>query len=168
MVDNAASMASHWPILEFVVYTLSKKVAGLDKSGIDLRFTVHYPKNHDLKRLKGEEGRRKIKEALDAARPSSDRTTDMDKVLRVLFEEWRRSHGPPTTLIIFTDGIWGDTDVHAFEKKLIEGLKLVQGRHSGHENHYFTIQFVRFGDDPNAIERLQKWDDDLCNSHRLE
>jgi hypothetical protein len=47
-------MSKHWPIVTFVAETLAKNAAGLDKSGIDIKFTVDGSR-HNKNDLKGDE-----------------------------------------------------------------------------------------------------------------
>ena len=90
MIDNGATMFEHWPVLVFVAETLLKRAAGLDKSGVDVIFTVGGRK-YNRSRLKGDPGRRDFREALDAAEPdksdSLEHQTDLHATLEHIIED---------------------------------------------------------------------------------
>ncbi|CAN9388110.1 unnamed protein product [Alternaria alternata] len=162
VVDNGWTMSKHWPIVTFVAETLAKNAAGLDKSGIDLKFTVDGPRL-DQKDLKGESGRKKLKKALRAAWPAyrenSHVTTNMALVFEKISREWASSGRPATTLLVLTDAVWSNTDLKALNKTILdiaERDKLNAG------NRHFSIQFIRFGDNVAGKSRLQWLDDELC------
>lgn len=186
VIDNGWTMFDHWPILIFVVETLAMNAAGIDKSGIDLRFTVEGSR-HNANDIVGDNGRRVLKEKLRAAwpehKPKPNATTDMTAILESIYKEWRRNHQPATTLYVFTDGKWSTESLPA--------LRLVaKNPHSPHDiilnppplhkaimaiaeqdrqrtgNRHFSIQFIRFGDSPPDTEHLQWLDDHLCESHK--
>jgi hypothetical protein len=163
-------MVKHWPILKFVAETLSRKVAGLDRNGIDLRFTI---KGHEFDRtnLKGDSGRRDFARAIDKARPcpasSKDHfvATNMDQILRNIFQGWRASSRKATTLIILTDGSWeGTIPRDAIDKSILDFAK--KNLHKKYESRHFSIGFIRFGD--KETKRLKSLDDDLCAPNGLE
>jgi hypothetical protein len=163
-------MIPYWPFVHFLVETLEKKVAGLDKSGIDLRFTIPNDENPlDRDCLKGESGRKDIRKVMHQARPKDPTQilpTDMDQTFRKLFQQWRENGQRLTTLLVFTDGIWQGTN-DTIEQKIVDFLKTVQAKHQ-QNNHYFTIQFIRFGDNLEAKSRLQRYDDELWKNNGLE
>ena len=167
VVDNSFTMAGHWPIVTFVAETLAIKVAGLDKSGIDLRFTVG-KKQNDLSNLKGDSGRRFLKEAINSVwpdyKPRDDTKTDMAQVCENMYDEWEKNGRRATTLYVFTDANWLDTD----SKRLQEAILRIAGEDTsvGGKRH-FSIQFIRFGDGDKQRERLQALDDRLCVENKL-
>lgn len=163
-------MVEHWPLLKFVAETLSRKVAGLDQSGIDLKFTI---KGHafDKINLVGDRGRRDLAKAIDRARPcpasSKDHfvATNMDQILRNTFQEWRNSSKRATTMIILTDGLWeGTIPRDAIDKTILTFAK--DELHKKHASRHFSIGFIRFGN--AGMKRLERLDDDLCSQNGLE
>jgi hypothetical protein len=170
VVDNGTTMVEYWPLLKFVAETLSRKVAGLDQSGIDLKFTIN---GHELDKtnLVGDRGRRDFAQAIDKARPapapSKDHfvATNMDQILRNTFLEWRTSSKRATTVIILTDGSWkGSVPREAIDKSILTFAK--DELHMKHEPRHFSIGFIRFG---NAeTKRLELLDDQLCSLNGLE
>ncbi|PVI05816.1 hypothetical protein DM02DRAFT_71636 [Periconia macrospinosa] len=169
VIDNAASMLEHWPILTFVAETLCMKVAGLDKSGVDLKFTVlgHL---RNKKNLRGSSGRAQFRKSINEAKPEISTEeerharTDMQTVLREIFQEWRKDERPKTTLLIFTDGEWESTIPYdAADNEIVSFAKEVQETKSFAPRH-FSIGLVRFGE--NNKTRLQYLDDELCKKHK--
>jgi hypothetical protein len=170
VVDNGTTMVEYWPLLKFVAETLSKKVAGLDQSGIDLRFTI---KGHefDNTNLVGDRGRRDFSRAIDRARPcqaiSKDHfvATNMDQILRTIFNEWRTSSKRATTVIILTDGLWkGTIPWDAIDKTIVNFAK--DELHKKRNSRHFSIGFIRFGN--AGIKRLERLDNELCFQNGLE
>ena len=160
-------MSKHWPIVAFVAETLAKKVAGLDKSGIDIRFTVDGD-IHRERGLKGDSGRRELKRALKAAwpeyKPNAHATSDMAKTFTDVFHEWRHIGQPATTLLVLTDGVWSKTDLNTLNTTILDIAQRDQ-RNAG--KRYFSIQFIRFGDAVAERARLQWLEDHLCADHKL-
>jgi hypothetical protein len=160
-------MAKHWPIVTFVAETLAKNAAGLDKSGIDVKFTVDGHR-HDKERLRGDAGRKALKEALRAAwpehPPNDNALTDMAKTFANIFEEWKRNNKRATTLLVLTDAVWSKTEPAALHKTVIN----IAGEDQVHAgSRHFSIQFIRFGDEEMEKTRLQWLDDGLCTENNL-
>jgi hypothetical protein len=160
VVDNGATMFVHWPIVVFVAETLVKKAAGLDKSGIDVVFTIAGDK-HNKSRLKGDAGRDEFRKALEAAQPdNSDNDhlqTDMHKTLKDVITSWRDTNCPSTTLIVLTDGVWKRTMEHLVDYTII-GLAEEVTEYFGRRP--FGIQFIRFGEE--CVGKLSKLDNEVC------
>lgn len=186
VIDNGWTMFDHWPILTFVVETLAMNAAGIDKSGIDLHFTVEGSR-HNANNIVGDTGRRLLKEKLQKAwperNPKPSATTDMTAILQNIYKEWHRNRRPATTLYVFTDGKWSTEDLTALRHvaknpnspheiirnppplhKAIMAFAEQDRQQTGHR--HFSIQFIRFGDDPPDKEHLQWLDDYLCESHK--
>lgn len=183
VVDNGATMFDHWPIVVFVAETLVKKAAGLDKSGVDLKFTIDATE-HDKSRLRGDAGRKQFRAALDAARPDFSTSThlqthlqtDMFIVLDNIVRDWEDNGKPPTTLLVLTDGIWANTNPHLVDQIIFKlaGDDLKRDTRTGARPvstqlntgpRPFSIQFIRFGD--LCVEKLDRLDNELCSGRGL-
>jgi hypothetical protein len=174
VIDNGTTMLEHWPVLTFVAETLSRKVAGLDKSGIDVKFTVN---GHLYNRgnLRGEKGRAAFTKVLYESQPppllSEDYflSTDMNQVFMEIFREWRdptRGQEKPTTLIVLTDGEWRGTQPSlTLNNTIVEFGKEVLSQKRYNPRH-FSIGFVRFGDTQKL--KLEELDDKLCDANGLQ
>ena len=151
----------------FVAETLAKNAAGLDKSGIDLRFTVD-GHTHDKNNVKGDMGRKSLKSSLNKAWPdnanNNNSLTDMAYIFTKIFNEWKSNGQPATTLLVLTDGVWSKTETQALNQIILDLARHDQ-HHAG--NRHFSIQFIRFGDTPFTKERLQWLDDELCRLSNL-
>jgi hypothetical protein len=152
-------------IATFVLETLVMKVAGLDDDGLDLVFTIGeddlnasnvYPLNAPSI----------FKAKMDKAweRPHSDRyKTDMKQTLSKLFERYYRDSRKCMTLIVLTDGVWpGTIPEDGVETSFVDFIQELR-KSTGYsaQSRRFTIQFVRFGDNQDAIEKLTRLDNDL-------
>lgn len=86
--------------------------------------------------------------------------TNMSETLSRFFSKFSNSSvKKATTLLVLTDGVWkGSVEEKGVEKRIIEFFK----RLSSLDYRPFTISFIRFGDDENAMHRLRKLDDDLA------
>jgi hypothetical protein len=160
-------MAEHWPIVTFVAETLAKNAAGLDKSGIDVRFTVDGYR-HDKERLKGDAGRSTLRKALKSAwpehPPNDNALTDMARIFANILQEWKCNGKRATTLLVLTDAVWSKTEATALHNTILDIAKQDQV-HAG--SRHFSIQFIRFGDEELEKSRLQWLDDGLCMKNNL-
>ncbi|KAF2490635.1 hypothetical protein BU16DRAFT_622209 [Lophium mytilinum] len=161
VVDNATTMLPFWEVATFVAETLAMKLAGLDDDGLDLMCTLG---DVNLENEKGLQAPINIRHAMDRARPSSDGNakTDMRETLEDIFEDFlgnrKLAKDRKMTLIVLTDGIWkGPVPLESVEAKIEEFVKQLNTL----KDRAFSIQFIRFGDDAEAIERLRRLDDDL-------
>jgi hypothetical protein len=161
LIDNGTTMRKYWPIINFVAVTLAMKLAGLDKDGIDVRFTID-PENLNLSGLKGDKGIKRLKATLLKAYPEEPKNeydqfnTDICEVLDSIFKE--KKPGKAMTVITLTDGIWkGTVPCTKIHKKLIWFADTLAKR--GSKERDFSIQFVRFGSEKK--EDLQYLDNQL-------
>jgi hypothetical protein len=160
-------MLEHWPIVVFVAETLVMKAAGLDKDGVDLIFTVD-GSEHNKSRLKADAGRKAFRTALNRAAPENtnrkDCQTDMHETLDDIHQKWKRNGQPPTTLLILTDGVWGNTMDNLVDNTIIDIAGTLFKQKAGLRP--FSIQFIRFGD--RCVDKLERLDNQLCNDRGLK
>jgi hypothetical protein len=164
-------MAPWWSITTFVLETLAMKLAGLDDDGLDLVFTIG--KDSNVSNAKGTKAPEKFKKAMDSARPvehikpDERAKTDMGSTLSKIFNDYTsRSQRKGMTLIVLTDGIWENS----VKEKGIEEIiaKFFQKLKSKTmEVRKFSIEFIRLGDNPHAISRLKRLDDDLAEEYDI-
>lgn len=158
----------------FIVETLAMKLGGIDKDGLDLKFTLGEGE-YDVNGVKGDAPDR-FKAAMGKAWEKSGGLhpipTDMSHTLGQFFSKYlSRPPQKRTTLLIITDGVWdgptpqgemGKTKVDKVETTIVEfigseRLKAIRLL----EKRFFTIQFIRVGNNSEAAKRLQRFDDDL-------
>jgi hypothetical protein len=168
VVDNGATMFEHWPILVFVAETLLKRAARLDKSGVDLIFTVagHH---HNKSGLKGEQGEQQFREALDAAEPdnsnSREHQTDLHQTLESIIKKWNAERRPETTVLILTDGAWHGTLQNTVDDTILNLAQEISTNKKHVGKRPFGLQFIRFGEAHH--EKLWRLDDELCKKRNL-
>lgn len=168
LVDNAASMEPHKEQVKNVLELLSSLTARYDPNGLDLYFTTE-PK----KRYRPTSNRRVLK--LFDERPPHG-LADMRACFASIMEPYQARFGqrntfsrilhpnstPPKgprkcSLYILTDGVWDpECDLITEIKTLVAGLQ-----REGMPSKHVGIQFIRFGDDAKAIERLERLDSGL-------
>lgn len=138
------------------------KVGRLDKDGLDLLFTIG--NTHDLNDIKGDNIQQKFERSMaQACREIEQRDhTDMADTLRKRFDAYINIK-KKQTLIILTDGLWegGAASKDDVEDAVKEFVLNLTKKRKKMEKRWFTIQFISFGDDPAALERLEKLDDKL-------
>jgi hypothetical protein len=161
VIDNSVTCSTYQHRITFVVETLFKKIIGIDEDGVDMYFTNGNPDRY-VRKAKSPE---KLTKALRNPRNWHDDktyTTEMDKMLHNICDEYLNHHAAKPkmmTLFILTDGIWqGTVDKSKVECQIAEFLKNLQQKWRPQQRH-FTIQFIRFGDDADAIRKLDELDD---------
>jgi hypothetical protein len=160
-------MFEHWPIVTFVAETMVKRAAGLDKDGVDLRFTID-GSQHNKYSLKRDAGRRDFRAALDAAAPDNitndEFQTDMFTALEEMVLSWKKKGKPATTLLILTDGKWRRTVQNQVDNIILNlATETDRSKHVGKRT--FGIQFIRFGED--CADKLSELDNELCKTRNL-
>ncbi|KAF7551355.1 hypothetical protein G7Z17_g5038 [Cylindrodendrum hubeiense] len=162
VVDNAASMKSHWPNVQMTLLALAMMIGPLDKDGLDLLYTIG--ERHALDNVKGWKIESKFRQSMEEAGADIDdrNQTDMAATLSIIFDDYVKDFSKKQTLIILTDGLWEGSglkdDVENVICDFINDLKTRLGRL---ERRWFSIQFVSFGNNDKALNRLQALDDHL-------
>jgi hypothetical protein len=167
-VDNCWSMSKHWAHVKFVLKTLATKAKGLDPNGVDLYFTLGGVKA---------ENKTGVKPLMDAmvnpkAIPSDHNDgldTDMATRLKDLFDEHltrvrqSRKNGSERakklTIIVLTNGMWDEVQVGKRIVEFAETLKALTKKDI--DDRPVSIEFIQFGRDAAATERLKRLDDEL-------
>ena len=161
LIDNAESMDAHWSQVKRVFGLLSYMVRDCDPNGLDLYFTNTSKtfKSRNMSTLMGELGTRTPKGLPDMRSRFGDiiekyRSKFGKRKLKSLFRE---SDPRKLSLYVLTDGVWQPKiDLTTTIRTLVSSL----------EDHKLTnkqigIQFIRFGNDTNGINRLQELDSSL-------
>lgn len=88
--------------------------------------------------------------------------TNMTETLQKVFDKYWRNISKRMTLIILTDGLWEGCAQENDVQNLIAGfITKLKARLNKTEKRWFSIQFVYFGENKNAIQRLQDLDDNM-------
>lgn len=161
VMDNAASMVPHWDNATCVLLTLAMKIGPLDKDGLDLVYTIG--ETHEARGKKGWGMPTEFENSMKLAkRDMEDRDkTNMGQTLRKIFDGYT-DFRKKLTLIILTDGIWkGSTTENDVENSIVMFITNMKKKLKKFESRWFSIQFVYFGDNEQAIDRLQRLDDKM-------
>ena len=163
-------MDENWYQATMLLEVLVKKAAGLDTDGMDLRFTT------GTTTLDGKDSASKFKDCMGAARPRTDSKerarTDIRRplghILQGYLSQLRQKALYPTTtvkdkvLIILTDGIWaGMENKGAVAEQIKTFSKELKSLHYNIKLRPFSVQFIQFGNDDDATDRLRYLDDFL-------
>lgn len=160
-------MTSHWSFAKFLLNTLLLKVAGQDEDGIDLSFT-----SGNIQ-VQGKKGESKFMKAMEhqEAQPSLHIATNMKTPLGEIFDDYildakRRlnlsQRGRNLTLIVLTDGKWdGTEDKSTVDTKIIEFADQLRNIAGSLKDRSVSIEFIQFGNDPDATSRLRRLDNQL-------
>jgi hypothetical protein len=170
-VDNGGTMADYWDEATYLLETLIMKAQGQDKDGMDLSFTAGSAK------VESREGPSKFVAAMEGrnARPIDTVQTDMRSALGAIFADYiqnlQHSHSlvgkaakksKYLTLIILTDGIWAGLDNKSdVETVIVKFIKKLNDFSGTLEYRPVSIQFIQFGHDPDATDRLWRLDNEL-------
>jgi hypothetical protein len=141
------------------------KAKGQDKNGMDLYFTIG---SVNVKKC---DRKGPFSEAMKMARPQDKMHTDIRTRLGIIFDGYCREAKINTTanknarnltIIILTDGIWaGTADKDEVRRKIVNFIDSLNNVVGTHGNRPVSIEFVQFGDDPEATDRLRSLDNDL-------
>jgi hypothetical protein len=164
-------MAPWFTIASFVLETLAMKLAGLDEDGLDLVFTIG--KDFNVENARGPKAPEKFKNAMGFARPTVPTRpdwrakTDMGSTLSKLFSNYTSRHQKKgMTLIVLTDGVWeGSSKEQGIETLIAEFCEKLKS--TTMERRKFSIEFVRFGDNPQSMAKLKRLDDDLVKEYKI-
>ena len=157
-------MLDHWDQATILLELLVTKAAGLDKNGMDASFTCGNAK------LNGEKDSKSFRKLMlrPEVQPQKGVRTDMTSSLGFIFDHYiqylsnhfgQKKH---LTLIVFTDGLWeGTPSKETVEDEVADFIKRVVEIRGTLINRPVSLQFVQFGNDPEATLRLQHMDDEL-------
>ena len=159
-------MNEHWYEATKLLELLVKKAKGVDDNGMDLRFTT------GSATLRNEESASKFVGKMEKARPktaSRERAhTDLRSSLGHILHEYSSrvknngGNSKDAVVIILTDGVWA-----GMEEKLsvAEQIKTFSDKLRTQQlftkHRPFSIQFIQFGNDQDATDRLRYLDDYL-------
>ena len=160
-------MAEHWDDAIYTLETLLMKIEGIDEDGIDLSFT------QGNESIKNEKKIAKIMDKMNrrGAIPIDGSTTNILDSLVEIFNEYKlavdqraRSYRKTKkmTILVLTDAMWNNTaeEVGLAITLFVKSMKgIFQGYMKG--QFPFSIEFIQFGRDPEAISRLEHLDDEL-------
>ncbi|ERF73563.1 hypothetical protein EPUS_07497 [Endocarpon pusillum Z07020] len=170
LIDNGESMERFWPSVRELLLILVTKSQHIDENGMELKFTCSESKfkpSNKVAAFAAEMDKRTHQPMTGEHARQTNMSITLGSMLRNYLTQFSRkkTHTRKMTIIVLTDGIWaGMTENFAVDKEIIEfNQKLSQlgCNDLEHDERRVSIQFVRFGDDPTAIRRLKRLDDQL-------
>jgi hypothetical protein len=161
-------MDQHWGQVKHLLGALVRKAGNLDEDGVDLLFTLGSVKAERVK-----DDARIVKKMCDSnAMPRDGFYTDMRVRLQEMLDDYirdaRKRHQQNIpfknmTILVLTDGIWKNTvnkgDVNALIVNFAKRLAEIKGRPL--TDRPVSMEFIQFGNDPDATLRLKILDDEL-------
>ncbi|KAF6814113.1 hypothetical protein CPLU01_14472 [Colletotrichum plurivorum] len=188
LVDNGMTMSTWWTQATDLLEVLVWRALGYDDDGMELYFTNP---DTNLKASIKESRKQSVKmftKAMELAEPDEKGslpcpTTILPELERIINTYTRaktstsKTQPRKMTIIVLTDGIWpGLHNEHTLDLYLRSAFHNLrdlhgdltyiapgqtQGRQDISEIKPVTIQFVQFGDNSKATERLRRLDDDM-------
>ncbi|KAH9906194.1 hypothetical protein F4778DRAFT_724942 [Xylariomycetidae sp. FL2044] len=167
LVDNGHTMRQHWNHARYLLRVLVWRAWQYDNDGMDLCFTDPASARHCIKGKKNQT-RNEFTRAMDAAKPdesTNKETTGIIPALDRLIQG--HSHAAkPKTILILTDGIWAGIGDENIDTLIKSSINMIRRESLSSDDRLLTrrpitFQFIRFGDDRDAIERLRRLDDGL-------
>ncbi|KAI8624441.1 hypothetical protein F5Y19DRAFT_467790 [Xylariaceae sp. FL1651] len=160
------------PHATYLIRILVWRALGYDEDGMELYFTNKRPRAQVEQKVN--QNVADFVRAMDAGKPSahpSQSSGTITAALQEIFSRYNSTPNPkPMTIIVLTDGIWEtvmhETAVDAMIKQQINELTW-----SGHDNkdlsvsRPITFQFIRFGDHPDGMKRLERLDNQIENGY---
>lgn len=166
IMDDSVSMKPHWNNVISLFSILAYIAKRLDKNGVEMYFTV----SESEKTFKDTS---RVVKLLRSITPTSYSNIDMrlGQILRTYQAKLEHEKEPkrirlfskpvkPLSLYIFTDGAWQGCDAVPPIEAMIESLKRL-----GFPKEQVGIQFVRFGNKQEDIEKLEYLDSGLRKKH---
>lgn len=166
MIDNTESMRPHRNEVVRVVSLLSYLLKDTDDNGLDICFTQSTESRNSGRATKLSEIVEKV-----AFKGISDMRTRLSQILRKYEDKfgtttassrsWYKRLGSPEpqkplSFYVLTDGKWDLNEVGPIIMSLVDKMR----EFKLHKDHV-GIQFIRFGQDPNGIARLDHLDHGL-------
>ena len=164
-------MAAHWANAIFLLTTLVMKANGVDDNGMDLSFTngpVKLKDSNDHAKFEAKMRQNYGKPLNNGGNPTF---TNILKPFEEMMNDYTQRVSVAVkfgksveelTVIVLTDGLWDaiHDDYQSVSKKIIafqNRLKELQG--GSLIDRQVTFEFIRFGNNPKALERLKYLDD---------
>jgi hypothetical protein len=162
-------MREHWDCASRVVQALAMKIGPLDENGLDLLFTIGCD-NYKRENVMGFNIQSDFKAAMMEAKAPNDPNmyqTAMAKELGSIFSQYRKDMSRMLTIIVLTTGLW-EGQPNDVEEVVVEAVKAMCAVRSDFQiERWCTIEFVSFGDDEEALQRLKDLDDRMKDRYGI-
>lgn len=159
-------MDDHWFEATRIIELLVRKAKGVDKNGMDLRFTT------GTTTLNNKDSASKFVDSMKAARPKTDSKqrahTDLRSSLGHILNNYMtrlkngRGEVKDAVVIILTDGVWaGMEDTNLLAEQVKSFSNKLKNLQYDIKHRPFSIQFIQFGNQQSATARPRYLDDYL-------
>lgn len=169
LVDNGWNMRPHWKRAKLVLETLAMKVGPLDENGLDLLFTIGQEYNRE--NIKGFDIPPVFRAAMDDAQAPEDEQslyTPMAEALKSRLSEYRNDMSKKLTIIVLTTGEWENGNTDDVERGIAENFRKMSAMLADfYTERWCTIEFVSFGDNEQALQRLKDLDDTFSERYSI-
>lgn len=155
-------MQQHWTHATYLIRILTWRALGYDEDGMELYFTETSDHVKQKKSQKVDD----FSNAMAKAKPNSKNSTSPNGIIQTLTNILNNSSQPPQdrpkTIIILTDGVWeGLPKDEAMDKLIRYYLDSLPEDIKKLDKRPITFQFISFGYNKEALERLRRLDDDI-------
>lgn len=162
-------MRAHWARAKLVLETLAMKVGPLDENGLDLLFPRG---DYGKENVKGFDIPTEFRAAMNEAKADDDPAlyqTPMAEFLNTLLSQYRTDMSKKLTIIILTTGEWEKSDVlDDVEQVIADNLRQMSAVSSSfYTERRCTLEFVSFGDNELALQRLKDLDDEFSQRYKI-
>ncbi|KAM7204655.1 hypothetical protein V8F20_003439 [Naviculisporaceae sp. PSN 640] len=187
LVDNASSMANNWGHVTYLLRILVWRSLHYDDDGMELKFTIG-SEDWNLKPTKKQKVDDFVKRMQMAVpKPEGGKVTDMSASLSLILERHFKNHRDSgrsqikrkLTVLVLTDGLWEGNDEYDVDNYLVNCIQKIPDEEWKPEpdggvptsrkppSRPISIQFIRFGHNDKAIERLDRLDNHLKDRAEL-
>jgi hypothetical protein len=167
-------MQEYWPQAKYLLETLLMKVEGIDEDGVDLIFTQGSVSATNTK------GITKVMTKMDEpeATPMAGVYTDMIASLQNILDDYTleaqrkgryMQRLKKMTIVILTDGIWGNTpDKDGVGRSIVGFVKKLEGIIGRRlTDRSVSFEFIQFGKDLSTTSRFAYLDDKLSDDNDI-
>ncbi|KAK8122724.1 serine threonine kinase [Apiospora sp. TS-2023a] len=170
IIDDSKSMAQHKAHLYLTIKALLAFACQIDPDRVEIVFTSDPTKVIRDRLFRGgpEYLARKVLDQFDNRTSGSILTNMESKLGDILFRVVPVIGMKKTSVYVMTDAVWQPSPepgggVERTLSNLIGRLK-----QNSKDRHFVTLQFIRFGDDPEGLRRLKYLDDELAKEPGID
>ena len=156
-------MRPHWKCAKLVLETLAMKIGPMDENGLDVLFAIGCG-NYKKENVKGFDIPSTFRSAMELAEAPHEKDmyqTPMAQALLPILTTHKSDMSKKLTIIVLTTGEWEGQpdDVERVVATNIE--KMCQEKPDFQTERWFTMEFVSFGDNEAALQRLGDLDNKM-------
>ncbi|KAF7531296.1 hypothetical protein G7054_g8990 [Neopestalotiopsis clavispora] len=162
LVDNSRSMLPHWNHAMYLIRILTWRALGYDEDGMELYFTETLDHVKQKKNQKVTDFLNVMTKAKPNMRNSASSNGIVKTLNNILNNPLQPPQDRPKTIIILTDGVWeGLANDEAMDSLIRYHLDALPEDVKRLDKRPITFQFISFGYNKEALERLRRLDDDI-------